>query len=614
MSLRLHAVSKRFGRQQALDGVSLHVRSGDCFGFLGHNGAGKTTAIRIALGLMRPDSGRVVVDGFDARSHVREARARIGGLVETPGFHGRLDGSSNLRLLARLQGLGGRAARREADRVLGLVGLADVGGKPVRAYSQGMRQRLGIAQALLGRPRYVLLDEPANGLDPEGIEEIRRLLAELAREDGVTVLLSSHQLHELAGLCNRIAILRQGRLLVEEETERLLAAEGGRYLLRTPDAAAARERLAALDVAVDVSGEQGLTLDLGGADPAQVAGDLVGAGVRLAAFAPRPPTLEEVYLRYTRDAEAGTGATDDEPAPVEPPAERRAPPLPVLRMMRHEAARWLSGASVPLLLVAPALLAAGGVALRWQEARQDAAKVAEGEVFSATSVTAFEGVGVGLRASLLLAAVVLAGIASQSVAGELARGTLRNVLLRPLRRFQVAAGKAFAVFGVALLCYALLAGTARLTAGTLFEFGDVVEILTNGEPYPLVPASELWPELAAAFRAPVVPLLAYASLGFLAGAIAQTGVGGLGLAMSLVVILEMLRLPARSFGLEHCLPSAYLPSPLSDSSFLATYLDLARGVSNPTQPAGGSVYLVPLIWTAASLGLGTLLLSRRSVP
>jgi ABC-2 type transport system ATP-binding protein len=222
MSLRLLDLRKKYGRHAALDGVSIHVRPGDCYGFLGHNGAGKTTALRIALGLIRPDSGRILVEGFDAVRHPRETRARQGGLIETPGFYPWMSGRSNLVHLAGLSGLSRRDGRREADRLLDVVGLSSSGDRAAGGYSQGMRQRLGIAQALLGDPSLILLDEPLNGLDPEGIEEMRRLLVHLVREDGRTVLLSSHQLSEVAGICNRVGILRQGKVLLEAETKVLL--------------------------------------------------------------------------------------------------------------------------------------------------------------------------------------------------------------------------------------------------------------------------------------------------------------------------------------------------------------------------------------------------------
>src|SRR5207237_882878 len=239
MSLELRCVSRRFGAQVALDRVSLSVRPGDCYGFIGHNGAGKTTAMRIALGLQRADEGLVVVDGFDAVRYPREARARMGALIEEPGFQGGWSAAKNLAELARLQGFARAEARREAGRWIERVGLAQVGSKPVQAFSHGMRQRLGIAQALLGSPRYVLLDEPTNGLDPEGIHEMRELLRAL-RADGVTILVSSHQLSELSEVCNRIGVLRQGRLLVEAETSVLFDAETKRWRLEARDLEAAQ--------------------------------------------------------------------------------------------------------------------------------------------------------------------------------------------------------------------------------------------------------------------------------------------------------------------------------------------------------------------------------------
>src|SRR5262245_45857429 len=185
MALRLVDVHHAYGGRPALRGVSLHLLPGDRYGFIGHNGAGKTTALRIALGLIRPDRGRVLVEGFDAARHPLEARARVGGLIETPGFHGGLSGQRNLEPLARAAGLGRAEARGAAAEALERVGLSADGGRSAGGYSQGMRQRLGIAQALLGRPRVVLLDEPTNGLDPEGIRDVRRLLEALARDDGV---------------------------------------------------------------------------------------------------------------------------------------------------------------------------------------------------------------------------------------------------------------------------------------------------------------------------------------------------------------------------------------------------------------------------------------------
>ncbi len=612
-SLRLVDVSKRFGKHRALGGISLHVRQGDCYGFLGHNGAGKTTAMRIALGLVRPDSGRVIVDGFDARRHAREARARMGGLVEQAGFHGSFTARANLQLLTGLQGLSGRAARAECDRVLELVGLEAAAERRVRGFSQGMRQRLGVAQALLGRPSYLLLDEPTNGLDPEGIQELRALLVRLTRDEGTTVLVSSHQLAELSGICNRVAILREGQLLVEDETARLLGGGQSRLTLRTGDSEAARTALATLGVSVEGAPDGSLDLDVGERPARDVAKALVAAGVGIESFGPRPPTLEEVYLRFTR-GDAPTVAPSPDPPPPTAPATSTAPRLPILRVLRHELTRWARSPSVALLLTAPAALAVGAIYQRHREVEADQALIAAGELFSATSVTAFEACAVGLRAGLLPAALVLTGLASHAIAGEYARGTLRNLLLRPVGRIRLALGKALALGTVAALTYALLLLGTLGAAAALFDFTALVEILPNGETFPLVAAEELWPELKSVLKAPPAALLAYAGIGFLAGALPRSGTAGLSLALGAVMSLEVLRVPARAFDWEHRLPSAYLPSPLGDSSALAQYADLAVGASNAAEPAGSNPHTIPLLWTAAALIAAAAVTFRRDVP
>ena len=187
MALHIVSVCHRFKKQAVLHDVSLHVEKGDCYGLLGHNGAGKTTILRTALGLLKPVSGSVVVDDFNIRAYPREARARLGGLIEAPGFHETWNGFKNLRVLARLQGFNHHRSAVEARRVLSLVGLDKHDGimerKKVRDYSQGMKQRLGIAQALMGSPSYLLLDEPMNGLDPQAIVDIRLLIKRLTKEE-----------------------------------------------------------------------------------------------------------------------------------------------------------------------------------------------------------------------------------------------------------------------------------------------------------------------------------------------------------------------------------------------------------------------------------------------
>lgn len=615
--LRLETLTRRFGGHLALDAVSLHVRPGDCYGFLGHNGAGKTTSMRIALGLERAESGRVIVDGFDAARFPREARARMGGLIETPGFHGHLSGTANLVLLARLQGFDGAAARAESQRLVEAVGLARAGTKPVRAYSQGMQQRLGIAQALLGSPKIVLLDEPMNGLDPEGIEEIRRLLARLTREEGRTVLLSSHQLSEIAGLCNRIGILREGRMLVEEETSKLLAAETGRYALATADDAAAAALLAASGIGSKQHSAGGLEVSIGERRPGDVARDLVSKGVDLRTWAPRPPSLEEIYLRFAQGGAAQTSrGPGEQTVRASAPAERLAPSAPVMRTMAYELRRWTSNAAVPVLLAFPALFAVGAVWSRHGAAMRDAGQVAEGTLATATRVTAFQAIADGLAASVPILVLVLAGLASQSLAGEESRGTLRNVLLRPVTRFGVATGKTAALFVAALAGFAVLVAATAGAAAHWFDFKDFGDILPNGEFFGDASgrAELMWPALRSTLAMLLPVLASFAGIGLLAGSLARSGATGLALALGGVVSILALSVPAGVFRIEGWLPTAHAPwSLLGDDSVVRRYADTTGAVSNAHDPYAGLHLVVPLAWTVLTFALAAVILRKRSI-
>jgi ABC-2 type transport system ATP-binding protein len=614
MPLELRSVSRRFGAQLALDRVSLHVRDGDCYGFIGHNGAGKTTAMRIALGLQRPDEGGVVVDGFDAARHPREARARMGALIETPGFQPGWSGAKNLTELLRLQGFSRAAARAEAGRWIERVGLSAAGEKHVQAYSQGMRQRLGLAQALLGSPRYLLLDEPTNGVDPEGIAEMRELLRSL-HQDGTTLLVSSHQIHELSGICNRIGVLRQGRLLVEEETARLLGAQASRWRLSVRDAEAARASLAKLEVPPPVLASDGtLLLDLGAQAPERVTRALVERGVDVVSFFEERPTLEAIYLRYTAGAEPAGAAPRTEPLPTATPSHLRAPGHAISRMTSFDLRRLASSFGLIALLTAPAAVGAIAMFHRAAQDASDRSAVRNATLFSTTDVTAFEAVGLALQAGLPVLAFLALALASQSIAAELARGTLRNVLLRPLVRAEAALGKSLALVVLVLGGYVVLSGTALLLGATVFEFRDVTETLPNGARFTLTPAAEIWPELSKALVSPLLPLAAYTGLGFLAGSIARTGAAALGFALSLGVLLDLGRAFTRAFRLAGGFPSDYLPSPLSDTSFVGFYVDVSKGVSNARFELAGGAILVPVAWTLATFLLATLVLVRKPVP
>lgn len=217
--LRLEGVSKTYGDVVAVSDLNLTVRAGECFGFLGPNGAGKTTTISLILGLVHPTTGRIEILGQRLTPGDPTPLRDVGALVGAPGFYPYLSGRDNLRLLARLYP---QVDDRRVEEVLDLVGLQSAAHRKVKTYSTGMRQRLGLAAALLHRPRLLILDEPTNGLDPVGMVEVRHLLRRLT-EQGVTVFLSSHLLHEVQQVCDWVAILHRGRLVVQGPVTDLLA-------------------------------------------------------------------------------------------------------------------------------------------------------------------------------------------------------------------------------------------------------------------------------------------------------------------------------------------------------------------------------------------------------
>jgi ABC-type multidrug transport system ATPase subunit len=281
---------KRFGKLRAVDGIDLDVRAGDIYGFLGANGSGKTTTVRMLLGLVLPTSGEVELLGARMPRAGRRVLPRVGALVEGPAHYGHLSGRENLALMDA-SGPGGpwRTRRRRIDEVLEQVGLAGVGRRPVKAYSLGMRQRLGLAGALLRRPELLVLDEPTNGLDPQGIVEVRGLLLDLHR-DGTTIFLSSHLLAEVEQLCSRVGVLDRGRLVLQDQLATLTAPTGA-TVVHTPEPDRVR---AALDGRV--TSIEGQRVVVRGDDPAEVNERLVRAGVPVRELALERPTLEQVVL------------------------------------------------------------------------------------------------------------------------------------------------------------------------------------------------------------------------------------------------------------------------------------------------------------------------------
>jgi ABC-type multidrug transport system ATPase subunit len=289
-------LTKRFGHVEAVRDVSLDVREGDRYGLLGPNGSGKSTLVRMLLGLVYATSGSISILGEPVPRHVGRVLPEIGAVIEEPAAYPHLSGRANLRLLdAAGPGSGGggrRTRRRRVDEALEQVGLAGIDRRPVRAYSLGMRQRLGLAAALVRRPRLLILDEPTNGLDPRGIRDIRDLLTGL-NADGVTVFMSSHLLPEVSALCTRIGVLDSGKLVLQEQLASLQEPTG-RVLISTDDPERA---VAALDGLVER--RDGADLVVRSADPAALNARLVAAGVPVRSLAVQRRSLEEIVLDVT---------------------------------------------------------------------------------------------------------------------------------------------------------------------------------------------------------------------------------------------------------------------------------------------------------------------------
>jgi len=302
-------LTKQFGQIIAVDGLDLDVREGDVYGFLGANGSGKTTTVRMLLGLVLATSGRIEVLGEEMPRSGRSVLPQVGAMVEGPAAYPHLSGRRNLALFDAMGRDGAKASRK--DRVaeaLERVGLSQVDHRPVRAYSLGMRQRLGLAGALLRRPRLLVLDEPTNGLDPQGIHEIRALLLDL-NAGGTTVFLSSHLLAEIEQMCTRVGVLDRGRLVLQEQLAELQKPTG-RIQVRTPDVLRARELLAGV---VERYDEQQLLVR--SADPAALNAELVAAGVRVTMLAPERRHLEEIVLAATSAGSDRFGAQPEAASP-----------------------------------------------------------------------------------------------------------------------------------------------------------------------------------------------------------------------------------------------------------------------------------------------------------
>ena len=296
--LEIKNLRKTFGGgKPALDDVSFSVKRGEVFGLLGHNGAGKSTALGIMLGMVRPDSGDVTVGGISVREDRALALSKVGAIFESPMFYSYLSGWKNLRVLTSYSGYWDEAKARE---VVELVGMTDRIQSKVKTYSHGMRQRLALAQALLPQPELLLLDEPTDGLDPEGIHEFRRFILRLRDHLGVTILLNSHLLPEVEQVCNRVAIIRRGKLVFEGDTQSI--SEGDpRYQIDVDNWKLTEKVIEAGGGTVNSEGDFSLPERLRICDLVTA---LVGEGIEVSAVGERKRTLEELYLKVAEGRSA----------------------------------------------------------------------------------------------------------------------------------------------------------------------------------------------------------------------------------------------------------------------------------------------------------------------
>jgi ABC-type multidrug transport system ATPase subunit len=304
--IALDGVTKRFGSVAAVDSVTVDIMPGRCFAWLGPNGCGKTTLIRMMLGLARPSAGKIVVRGYEIPRHSRDALSRVGAIVEEPRFYPYLSGRENLRIWAAHYRQHSATGRIESE--LERVGLTEAAEKKVSAYSLGMRQRLGVARAMLNDPELLLLDEPTNGLDPAGLVEFRGMVRSLVAE-GRTVFISSHILDEVQRMADDVAIIQNGKMLTQGSIADLIRGTSSAILIRVDDVEAARRIVSELSFVSGVkltdAGRLELAVSESGDEQLRATAErLVQGGAGLLELAPRSSTLEARFLEIT-GGEAG---------------------------------------------------------------------------------------------------------------------------------------------------------------------------------------------------------------------------------------------------------------------------------------------------------------------
>ncbi len=288
-------LSKSFNGHKAVDNLSISIPQGCIFGLLGPNGAGKTTTIRMLLGLIRPDGGNVNIFGQDISSNREAILKSVGALIETPSYYGNLTAWENLKIVCMLKQL----STEKINYILDLVGLHDCGKKKVNKFSLGMKQRLGIAEALIGEPKLAILDEPVNGLDPAGIHEIRELIKSLAKSSKITFLISSHLLNEMELMADKVGIVKSGKLIYQGDLQQLINKQADRITVGVTDINKAIEYYKAKQIPVSVK-DNNLVIE-GGYTVDYISKELAEQAIGITCIFKQNDSLENIYLKMMDD-------------------------------------------------------------------------------------------------------------------------------------------------------------------------------------------------------------------------------------------------------------------------------------------------------------------------
>lgn len=303
-ALKLEHVNKTIGKRQILHDITFETYAGEVFGFLGPNGAGKTTTIKMIVGLLRVDEGVITVNGTSLQKNFEKAMQNIGGIVENPEMYKHLTGMQNLQQYARMRG---NISQKRLDEVTELVGLSNRIHEKVSRYSLGMRQRLGVAQSILHNPKVLILDEPTNGLDPAGIKELRDILKNLAHEEGISVMVSSHLMSEMELMCDRVGIIVQGKLIDVQTVEELISnSRGGKteFIFTVNDIPRAMEILSSFQNETEQLDDRRIQVTMENSETDELASEinarLIQSGIKLYGAAPAEnKKLEDVFIALT---------------------------------------------------------------------------------------------------------------------------------------------------------------------------------------------------------------------------------------------------------------------------------------------------------------------------